>query len=94
VNETDRSRREREGILRGSAAEVFIEHFHNRAQRISMLWFPFPDDANEILMGAFILLHAGNLPPLPAIDGFCGTTTLVTWALSPASGRILEFLPD
>ena len=65
MNETDRSRREREGILRGSAPEVFMEHFHNGAQRISMLCFPFPDDRGEILMGAFILPHAGNLPPLP-----------------------------
>jgi len=65
LNETSRSQRERERILAGGKPEIFIEHFHQGSQRISMFCFPFLDDHDELLMGAFILPHGGNLGPQP-----------------------------
>jgi hypothetical protein len=57
--ETARNRSERERVLSQRFPEVFLEHFHNGGQRISMFCFPFPDDNNDLLLGAFILPHSG-----------------------------------
>jgi hypothetical protein len=58
--ETARNKRERERVLEQRFPEVFLEHFHNGGQRISMFCFPFPDDHGDMLLGAFILPHSGS----------------------------------
>ena len=58
--ETARNRSERERVLGQRFPEVFLEHFSNGGQRISMLCFPFPDDNNDMLLGVFVLPHSGN----------------------------------
>lgn len=65
TEETARNRCERDQVLKQRFPGVYLEHFHTGGQRISMFCFPFPDDNNDFLLGAFIL-HSGNgLDPKP-----------------------------
>jgi|SRR5437667_5536357 len=54
--ETARNRSERERVLSQRFPEVFLEHFHNGGQRISMFSFPYPDE-RDLLLGSFLLPH-------------------------------------
>lgn len=58
-SETERLKKERERILTGKVVEIFSEHFHQGAQRISMICIPYPDDVGDMLMLSLILPHAG-----------------------------------
>jgi PAS domain-containing protein len=47
----------------GGGAQVFYEHFHNGAERLSMLKFPFTEDDNYRLIGCFVLPSSGSTDP-------------------------------
>jgi PAS domain-containing protein len=53
--ETVRDQRERHRIIEGHVPEVLMEGFHNGGEHVSILYFPYPDDHGDALLGAFIL---------------------------------------
>ncbi len=60
--QSERNRLKRERATSGNYPEAFLEPFHQGKHDISMYCFPFPDDNNDLLLGAFILPH----PPISA----------------------------
>jgi PAS domain-containing protein len=58
--QAERNRLKRERATSGNYPEAFLEPFHQGNHNMSMYCFPFPDDNNDLLLGAFILPH----PPI------------------------------
>jgi PAS domain-containing protein len=59
LNEVDTLAMSRESkkVLAGTEPHVFVECYAKPTPRMSVLKFPFTDDEDDILLGAFILPH-------------------------------------
>jgi|SRR5580692_11133379 PAS domain-containing protein len=60
LNERDAAQMARESktVLAGTEPHVFMECYAKPTPRMSVLKFPFTDDDDDVLLGAFVLPHA------------------------------------